>query len=150
MGIDQIVPALLGGQTISRGQIDAHWHVDARERFPLEGRTAIDVGCGAGLLAEPLARMGAQVTGVDAAPENIAAALDRWLRAYDSDTGRELWRGPLPESGRATPMGYRLDSGAEYVAIAVGGGEVFGAGDYVVAFRLPPAPSAPPAGITAP
>ena len=59
-----------------RGQIDAHWHVDARERFPLKGRTAIDVGCGAGLLAEPLARMGAQVTGVDAAPENIAAALD--------------------------------------------------------------------------
>ncbi|WP_432770123.1 MAG: bifunctional 2-polyprenyl-6-hydroxyphenol methylase/3-demethylubiquinol 3-O-methyltransferase UbiG [Sphingopyxis sp.] len=59
-----------------RAQIDAHWHVDARERFPLAGCTAIDVGCGAGLLAEPLARMGAQVTGVDAAPENIAAARD--------------------------------------------------------------------------
>ena len=57
-----------------RAQIDAHWHVDARERFALAGRTAIDVGCGAGLLAEPLARMGAKVTGVDAAPENIAAA----------------------------------------------------------------------------
>lgn len=57
-----------------RDQIDAHWHVDARERHPLKGRTAIDVGCGAGLLAEPLARMGAAVTGVDAAPENIAAA----------------------------------------------------------------------------
>jgi len=57
-----------------RDQIDAHWHVDARERYALAGRRAIDVGCGAGLLAEPLARMGAQVTGVDAAPENIAAA----------------------------------------------------------------------------
>ncbi|MBW8296025.1 bifunctional 2-polyprenyl-6-hydroxyphenol methylase/3-demethylubiquinol 3-O-methyltransferase UbiG [Sphingopyxis sp.] len=57
-----------------RAQIDAHWHVGARERFALAGRTAIDVGCGAGLLAEPLARMGGQVTGVDAAPENIAAA----------------------------------------------------------------------------
>ncbi|WP_137754255.1 bifunctional 2-polyprenyl-6-hydroxyphenol methylase/3-demethylubiquinol 3-O-methyltransferase UbiG [Sphingopyxis sp. L1A2A] len=57
-----------------RAQIDAHWHVDARERFALAGRRAIDVGCGAGLLAEPLARMGAAVTGVDAAPENIAAA----------------------------------------------------------------------------
>lgn len=57
-----------------RDQIDAHWHVDARERHPLAGRSALDVGCGAGLLAEPLARMGAQVTGVDAAPENIAAA----------------------------------------------------------------------------
>jgi len=59
-----------------REQIDAHWHVDARERHPLAGRSAIDVGCGAGLLAEPLARMGAAVTGVDAAPENIAAARD--------------------------------------------------------------------------
>lgn len=57
-----------------REQIDAHWHVDARDRHPLAGRRAIDVGCGAGLLAEPLARMGAAVTGVDAAPENIAAA----------------------------------------------------------------------------
>jgi 2-polyprenyl-6-hydroxyphenyl methylase / 3-demethylubiquinone-9 3-methyltransferase len=57
-----------------REQIDAHWHGDARARRPLEGKTAIDVGCGAGLLCEPLARMGAMVTGVDAAPENIAAA----------------------------------------------------------------------------
>ncbi|WP_447764389.1 bifunctional 2-polyprenyl-6-hydroxyphenol methylase/3-demethylubiquinol 3-O-methyltransferase UbiG [Sphingopyxis panaciterrae] len=59
-----------------RDQIDAHWHGDARERHPLAGRSALDVGCGAGLLAEPLARMGAAVTGVDAAPENIAAAQD--------------------------------------------------------------------------
>ena len=59
-----------------RDQIDAHWHVDARERYALAGRAALDVGCGAGLLAEPLARMGAKVTGVDAAPENIAAARD--------------------------------------------------------------------------
>jgi len=57
-----------------RSQIDAHWHGDTRERRPLFGKSALDVGCGAGLLAEPLARMGADVTGVDAAPENIAAA----------------------------------------------------------------------------
>ena len=38
------------------------------------GKTALDVGCGAGLLCEPLARLGAAVTGIDAAPENIAAA----------------------------------------------------------------------------
>ncbi|PKP96000.1 MAG: 3-demethylubiquinone-9 3-O-methyltransferase, partial [Alphaproteobacteria bacterium HGW-Alphaproteobacteria-13] len=59
-----------------RERIDAHWHGDARALRPLAGKTALDVGCGAGLLAEPLARMGAEVTGVDAAPENIAAARD--------------------------------------------------------------------------
>jgi quinoprotein glucose dehydrogenase len=67
----------------------------------------------------------------------IGAALDRALKAFDIETGRELWRGPLPESGKATPMTYRLASGEQLVAIAVGGGDVFGAGDYVVAFRLP-------------
>ena len=39
-----------------------------------KGKTAIDVGCGAGLLTEPLARLGARATGLDAAPENIGAA----------------------------------------------------------------------------
>ncbi len=57
-----------------RAQIDAHWHFDARERRPLAGKRVLDGGCGAGLLAEPLARLGGDVTGVDAAPENIAAA----------------------------------------------------------------------------
>lgn len=68
-----------------REQIDAHWHVDARERHALAGRTALDVGCGAGLLAEPLARLGGAVTGVDAAPENVAAA-----RAHAAGQGLEI------------------------------------------------------------
>jgi quinoprotein glucose dehydrogenase len=66
----------------------------------------------------------------------IGAALDRWLHAHDIETGRELWRGPLPESGKATPMSYRLASGEQFVVISVGGGGAFGQGDYVVAFRL--------------
>ncbi len=57
-----------------RDQIDRHWSADETDRRPLAGRKAADVGCGAGLLAEPLARLGADVTGIDAAPENIAAA----------------------------------------------------------------------------
>jgi len=65
----------------------------------------------------------------------IGAAIDRSLHAYDIETGRELWRGPLPESGKATPMTYQA-LGEQFVAIAVGGGGVFGAGDYVVAFHL--------------
>jgi 2-polyprenyl-6-hydroxyphenyl methylase/3-demethylubiquinone-9 3-methyltransferase len=45
-----------------------------RDRAALAGLDALDVGCGAGLVTEPLARMGANVAGIDAAPENIAAA----------------------------------------------------------------------------
>ncbi|KAJ7549629.1 hypothetical protein O6H91_07G060900 [Diphasiastrum complanatum] len=41
---------------------------------PLEGLNVIDVGCGGGLLCEPLARMGAQVTGIDAVEKNIIVA----------------------------------------------------------------------------
>ena len=67
----------------------------------------------------------------------IAAALDRALHAFDIETGRELWRGQLPASGRATPMSYRLASGEQLVVIAAGGGDVFGEGDHLVAFRLP-------------
>ena len=57
-----------------RDQADQHWSLDERSFKPLEGKTALDVGCGAGLLAEPLARLGAKVTAVDAAAELIAAA----------------------------------------------------------------------------
>lgn len=57
-----------------RGAIDAHFKTERAARTPLSGKSALDVGCGAGLLCEPLARLGANVTGVDAAPENIDAA----------------------------------------------------------------------------
>jgi len=69
--LHRLNPARLG---YIRAAVDAHWGGDAGSFAPLAGRTAIDVGCGAGLLAEPLARLGAQVTGVDAAPENVGAA----------------------------------------------------------------------------
>jgi 2-polyprenyl-6-hydroxyphenyl methylase / 3-demethylubiquinone-9 3-methyltransferase len=47
---------------------------DERGGRPLDGLRLLDVGCGAGLLAEPLARLGAKVTGLDPGPENIAVA----------------------------------------------------------------------------
>lgn len=57
-----------------RDAVDRHFEGDPVKRYPLYGRAALDVGCGAGLMTEPLARMGARATGIDAAPENIAAA----------------------------------------------------------------------------
>jgi 2-polyprenyl-6-hydroxyphenyl methylase/3-demethylubiquinone-9 3-methyltransferase len=57
-----------------RDWIDQHWALDEHSRRPLAGKTALDVGCGAGLLAEPLARLGAKVTAIDPAAELIEAA----------------------------------------------------------------------------
>src|SRR3954465_4809852 len=57
-----------------RDRIDQHWSFDEGSLRALAGKGAADVGWGAGLLADPLARLGAEVTAVDAAPENIAAA----------------------------------------------------------------------------
>lgn len=57
-----------------RDAIDTHLGSDSHDIRPLSGKRALDAGCGAGLLCEPLARLGAQVTGIDAAEENISAA----------------------------------------------------------------------------
>lgn len=57
-----------------REQTDMRWDLDPGSFTPLSGKRVLDIGCGAGLLAEPLARLGAAVTAIDAAAENIAVA----------------------------------------------------------------------------
>lgn len=57
-----------------RSAIEAHWGKNRENLHPLAGKNALDVGCGAGLLCEPLERLGANVTGVDATPENVGVA----------------------------------------------------------------------------
>ena len=43
----------------------------------------------------------------------IAGTVDRYLRAFDVETGKELWKGALPASGHATPMTYRAQNGKQ-------------------------------------
>jgi quinoprotein glucose dehydrogenase len=70
----------------------------------------------------------------------IASAMDDYLRAFDVNTGAELWKGRLPAGGQAMPMTYRLrPDGRQFVVIAAGGHGKLGTklGDSVVAFALP-------------
>jgi 2-polyprenyl-6-hydroxyphenyl methylase/3-demethylubiquinone-9 3-methyltransferase len=69
--LHQITPVRLA---CIREQILAQIGGDERALKPLDGLTIADIGCGGGLVAEPLARLGAQVTGIDPGEENIAAA----------------------------------------------------------------------------
>jgi quinoprotein glucose dehydrogenase len=70
----------------------------------------------------------------------IASAMDNYLRAFDTETGNELWKGRLPAGGQAMPMTYRgARSGKQFVVIAAGGHGKLGTtlGDSVIAYSLP-------------
>jgi len=70
----------------------------------------------------------------------IASAMDNYLRAFDVETGAELWKGRLPAGAQALPMTYRLHPGGkQFVVIAAGGHGKLGTklGDSLVAFALP-------------
>lgn len=82
-----------------REAIDRHWSGDVESVRPLAGKSALDVGCGAGLLCEPLTRLGAAVTGVDAAPENVEVAA---LHAEGAGLGVRYMAGELATLGLGT------------------------------------------------
>jgi quinoprotein glucose dehydrogenase len=67
-----------------------------------------------------------------------AATMDNFIRAFDAESGKEIWKYELPAGGQATPMTYTLN-GKQYVVIAAGGHGKLGTkqGDYVMAFTLP-------------
>jgi 2-polyprenyl-6-hydroxyphenyl methylase/3-demethylubiquinone-9 3-methyltransferase len=56
------------------GQIAAEYSRDLTKSLPFGGLRILDIGCGGGLLSEPMARLGAEVVGADAAPRNIPVA----------------------------------------------------------------------------
>jgi quinoprotein glucose dehydrogenase len=97
---------------------------------PPEARSQVPADWGSINLGGPVITAGGLVF--------MAGTLDQSIRAFDVETGKELWRGELPAGGKATPMTYRLsEGGRQYLVVAAGGGSVWGAGDHVVAFALP-------------
>ena len=71
--------------TFIRDRAAARFGRDPKGERPLAGLTVLDIGCGGGLLAEPLTRLGATVTGLDAAGESLQIA-----RAHAAEQGLEI------------------------------------------------------------
>lgn len=135
---------------------------------PWGALTAVDAATGAVKWEVPLGTM----PGLDSVPGsdgwgaiNLGGAMatagglvfaagtpDQALRAFDVETGRELWKARLPAAGTALPMTYQLaDTGRQFVVIAAGGREpLWSLGDYVVAFALPRAGAALPEVVHSP
>jgi quinoprotein glucose dehydrogenase len=97
------------------------------------GGSNTEVGPGSVSLGGPIVTAGGVVF--------IAGTVDAFLRAFDAETGRELWKGRLPAPGHATPITYRLTSrGRQFLAIAAGGHAKISEeslDDTLVAFALP-------------
>ncbi|MEM9232864.1 MAG: bifunctional 2-polyprenyl-6-hydroxyphenol methylase/3-demethylubiquinol 3-O-methyltransferase UbiG, partial [Pseudomonadota bacterium] len=68
-----------------RDQLCAHFDRDRQAKKPLDGLRLLDIGCGGGLVSEPMTRLGAQVTGLDAAEKNIKTAM-----AHALESGLEI------------------------------------------------------------
>ncbi|MFP4537762.1 MAG: bifunctional 2-polyprenyl-6-hydroxyphenol methylase/3-demethylubiquinol 3-O-methyltransferase UbiG [Dichotomicrobium sp.] len=88
-----------------REQLVRHFARDGDAARPLDGLRIADIGCGGGLVCEPLARLGARVTGIDPAEENIDAA-----RAHAAESGLDI-------DYRAARVEELAGEGAEYDAV---------------------------------
>src|SRR5262245_49918570 len=78
-----------------RDRLAEHFGRDVETRAPFAGLTLLDIGCGGGLTAEPMARLGFRVTAVDASAENVGVARVHAERlgldiAYEAATPEEL------------------------------------------------------------
>ncbi|QTT84370.1 glucose/quinate/shikimate family membrane-bound PQQ-dependent dehydrogenase [Pseudomonas chlororaphis] len=68
----------------------------------------------------------------------LSGTLDQYIRGYDVNNGKELWKSRLPAGGQATPMSYTGKDGKQYVLVVVGGHGSLGTkmGDYIIAYKL--------------
>jgi 2-polyprenyl-6-hydroxyphenyl methylase/3-demethylubiquinone-9 3-methyltransferase len=95
----------------ARDLIARHFRLEAPAGTPLAGVSLLDVGCGAGLFAEPMARLGADVVGVDPAPAAIGAA-----RRHAEETGARLvYRATTVEQLAAEPRRFDVVSAMEVI-----------------------------------
>lgn len=88
-----------------RDRLASRFGRDTRDRRPLDGLEILDVGCGGGLICEPLTRLGARVTGIDASDRNISTAQNH------------AERGGLDIAYRATTAEALLAEGARFDAV---------------------------------
>ena len=100
-----------------RDTVAARLGRDPERPRPLDGLTLLDIGCGGGLIAEPMVRLGARVTGIDAAAANIAAA-----RLHAEAVGLDIDGGTF-RAARVLHDGRERRVGARAVVVASGGFE---------------------------
>jgi 2-polyprenyl-6-hydroxyphenyl methylase / 3-demethylubiquinone-9 3-methyltransferase len=95
----------------ARDLIVRRFQLEPRPGAPLAGVALLDVGCGAGLFAEPMARLGAEVVGVDPAPAAIEAA-----RRHAEETGAKLdYRAATVEELTKEPKRFEVVSAMEVI-----------------------------------
>jgi len=90
-----------------RNSLARHYGLNASAEKPLSGLRVVDVGCGGGLLTEPLAKLGASVVGIDASPANIATAKAHAASSSDEAVGNIEYLATTAEDLMAT--GRRFD-----------------------------------------
>jgi quinoprotein glucose dehydrogenase len=122
---------LLTAVDMNKGTI--HWQVPLGSMGDFGGAHAQRIPAGAISLGGPIVTAGGVVF--------IAGTTDSYIRGFDVETGRELWKVQLPAGANATPMTYRLGSnGKQYLVIAAGGHPKITEeklGDSLIAFALP-------------
>lgn len=106
--LHQLAPVRLA---FIRDHLIAHFDLDDTAALPLKGLRILDVGCGGGLISEPLARLGADVTAIDAAAESIAIA-----KLHATEGGLDIdFRAAMPEDLLAAGKTYDVVVSLEVV-----------------------------------
>ncbi|HEX4165649.1 MAG TPA: pyrroloquinoline quinone-dependent dehydrogenase [Bryobacteraceae bacterium] len=111
---------------------DKKWEVPLGRLYAGSGKASTPEAWGSVSLGGPIATAGGLTF--------VAGTLDNAIYAFDIETGKQLWRGDLPTSARATPMTFQGPDGRQYLVVCAGGHQPAGTqplGDYVVAFALP-------------